>query len=277
MIQYIKKGVISLQGLLLGRRRNKSRGTLTSHFHDSYEIYFLAEGRMNYIIHDRIYEVHRHDAVLIPSGVIHNTSYGETPAERLLINFDISLLPDADKELCEVFSRRIISLREPYLSEFKDIYARLEREVLTESADSRRLASHYLAQLLIIFSRCETRSDEVQLSGYAVIMQSAMDYMNDNLSQPITLTDIAARYSLSPSFFSRKFKEQTGFCFSEYLMLMRIRYAKELLRREPLSVTEVAYASGFNDSSYFAKIFKRLVGVAPHKYKNAISANATDK
>jgi AraC-like DNA-binding protein len=61
-----------------------------------------------------------------------------------------------------------------------------------------------------------------------------------------------------------------GFSFREYLQALRVRRARALLADPDLSVTEVAYAAGFNDLSNFDKVFRKIVGVPPSAYRKAI-------
>ena len=76
---------------------------------------------------------------------------------------------------------------------------------------------------------------------------------------------------LSPSYLSRIFKKETGYTINEYLIQVRIEKAKRLLHRKDLRVTDVADAVGFDDQSYFTKVFRRMVGTTPLKYKMKIN------
>ena len=64
-----------------------------------------------------------------------------------------------------------------------------------------------------------------------------------------------------------RFKKSTGFGFSEYLTQVRMANAIYLLEHPGASVTDVAYQCGFNDSSYFAAVFKSIYGITPKKYQ----------
>ena len=101
---------------------------------------------------------------------------------------------------------------------------------------------------------------------YSEIMQKAVEYINSNFSSNITLFELSQKFSLSQSFFSRKFKEVTGFGLSEYITLVRIKNAEKMLCENKMSVTDIAFACGFNDSSYFASAFRKLIGITPLKY-----------
>ena len=69
-------------------KQENIRGSVaTQHYHNSYELYYMKNGKCSYFIHDRSYDVVSGDVILIPTGIIHRTNYGNKPHSRLLINF----------------------------------------------------------------------------------------------------------------------------------------------------------------------------------------------
>ena len=80
------------------------------------------------------------------------------------------------------------------------------------------------------------------------------------------LASLSQRFGVSPSYLSRSFKKLTGVGLNEYINISRITAAEKLLQSGNLSITEVAFSCGFNDSNYFAAVFKRVRGVTPKKY-----------
>ena len=244
----------------------KNKGfTTTSHFHSDYEIYYLSKGHVRYIIADRIFNLSAGDIALIPSGVIHNTSYDNELTERLLINFPGNTIQNT--ELLNIFSNGVIRLSEPKRFEFESLFKKICDEKERSDAYSRDLIISHLCEILVYLTRSAKRTVTPKLDGYSRIMQDAVEYINKNFSSDITLDDIARRSSLSRSFFSKKFKEVTGFGFSEYLTLVRIKAAEKLLSEGKKSITEIAFECGFNDSSYFASKFKDLIGTTPKRYQ----------
>ncbi|MBE6635009.1 MAG: helix-turn-helix domain-containing protein [Ruminococcaceae bacterium] len=260
-----------MKQIVVNRSIRKKKGVLTSHFHNVYEIYYLTEGHMRYIIADRIYPISKGDIVLIPQGVIHNTAYDSETASRLLVNFPGELI--ADKRLLECFDKSIVHASEDVAKEFEIVFGRLEKEKNRADAYSETLIRQYLTELLIIIARIDGAPPPPKLDGYSRIMQSAVEFINSSYQSEISLCSIAERFSLSKSFFSRKFKEVTGFGLSEYITLVRIKNAERMLDSTECSVTDIAFACGFNDSSYFTSTFKRIMGKTPLKYKKEIKNN----
>ena len=92
-------------------------------------------------------------------------------------------------------------------------------------------------------------------------------YIKDHLTDKLSLDQVAEQVYLSKSYFCRIIKEELGCTFTEYVNRLRIERSKVLLRSSGISIAEVACAVGFDDQSYFTRIFKKQTGVAPGKYR----------
>ncbi len=97
-------------------------------------------------------------------------------------------------------------------------------------------------------------------------VEKSILYMEQNYTQPITLEDVAKANGMSKYHFSRVFKSETSLTFSEYLNKRRIEAAKALMSEQRMNVSEASFAVGFNDVSYFSRIFRKLTGMAPSSY-----------
>ncbi len=95
-------------------------------------------------------------------------------------------------------------------------------------------------------------------------LKSAIDYIGDNLAdKELMLVDIASAAHMSPSHFSRLFKESTGLAPHQYVIERSVQRAKELLISTTLHIAEIAYLCGFAHQSHLNRHFKRLLGVNP--------------
>ncbi len=101
------------------------------------------------------------------------------------------------------------------------------------------------------------------------VIHKTIQYVRDNYSKKISLEEAASSVYLSPSYFSKVFKQEMGCNFNTYLNTVRIEKSKELLLNGSLRLVDIAYAVGFEDQSYFTKVFKKLTGVAPCKFKES--------
>jgi AraC family transcriptional regulator len=93
------------------------------------------------------------------------------------------------------------------------------------------------------------------------------DYINDNITTEIKLSDLANLAGISQFHFSRLFKKSLGISPNKYVIKQRIEKAKSLLKNPQLSVTEIAFLSGFNSHSHFGKHFRQLTGFTPKQYR----------
>lgn len=99
-------------------------------------------------------------------------------------------------------------------------------------------------------------------------IRRALSYMAEHFSEPLTLENVARAVELSPSYFSTLFHQVVGVNFREHLCRIRVEESKQLLASTDYSLTNIALAVGFADQSYFCKVFKRIVGMTPGKYRN---------
>lgn len=108
--------------------------------------------------------------------------------------------------------------------------------------------------------------------GYSSSIKEVINYITSNLTVDITISELAERYHVSPSTLSRKFKDDTKMSISNYVNYQRIELAKYYFEKGEESITEVSYNTGYNDSSYFTKVFKRVTGILPTDYIKSIKS-----
>jgi YesN/AraC family two-component response regulator len=92
-------------------------------------------------------------------------------------------------------------------------------------------------------------------------------YIQDNISDPLTVEELAKIVYLSPDHLTRLFKKKHGVTVIDYLTEQRMRLAAELLKQKRLSITMISAKTGYNNYSYFTKIFKKYYGVTPREYQ----------
>ena len=109
-------------------------------------------------------------------------------------------------------------------------------------------------------------SDNMATQSGGVISQ-AKAYILANYQKEISLDDVSRAVDISPYYFSKIFKEETGQNFIEYLTAIRMEKAKELLTGSGLSMKEICAQVGYADPNYFSRTFKKNVGLTPTEYK----------
>lgn len=107
----------------------------------------------------------------------------------------------------------------------------------------------------------------MQNEKYSVIVMNAMEYMEKHYSREISLTELAGKVGVTPNYFSRIFKEETGINFVDWLNKLRIEKAVQLLDDGTMKIYEVAEKVGFSNYKYFSAIFKKVLGCTPKQYQ----------
>jgi AraC family transcriptional regulator len=99
-------------------------------------------------------------------------------------------------------------------------------------------------------------------------LQQAISYINEHLTENLSLKDIAKVVGMSPFYFTNLFKQSTGMTAYQYVIYHRIERAKQLLRQQELSIAEVSEQVGFKSQSHFANIFRKHTNKNPKMYRS---------
>lgn len=260
------------------------------HYHSYFEFYYLLSGKRKFFLNNKVYLVENGDLMLIPKGEIHRTTYfSKGIHERIALCVTEEVLKNLIAEIGsdvwkECFIQRKLTIpvnRRGYLEEL------LER-LLVEfhlwecgSGDELSLAlcKRYCDEILMFFIRCQRQCacqcsqpskkdsifhDEMQ----NIEIENAALYMSEHFRENLTLKKMADLSCMSESYFSKRFKQVTGFGFKEYLNEIRLRNACDLLLTTNKSITEIASACGFMDSNYFGDAFRKKKHISPRQYRN---------
>lgn len=98
-------------------------------------------------------------------------------------------------------------------------------------------------------------------------IRRALRYMYDHYREHLELEQVADFAGLSPSYFSTLFRQTVGISFREHLNRIRVEESKQLLLNRDYTLADIAVSMGFPDQSYYCKVFKKIVGVTPGKYR----------
>lgn len=110
-------------------------------------------------------------------------------------------------------------------------------------------------------------------SGNSQIIRLAIQNVNESYKNKISLKTVANHLHTNPSYLSMLFKQEMGITFTDYLNQVRINRSCELLTNTSLSLIDVSLQAGFDDQSYFSKVFKKLKGITPKSYRNGNFTN----
>lgn len=248
-----------------------------SHYHNTYEIYYLVSGTRRQFVDHTIYDMKKGDLILIPKGSIHKTTaIVKNPHTRYLINFSEEYAESICREMGEksvksVFDTTVISIPESRREYILSLFDRMEEEYLERKSDkyADAMIKNYLSELFVFILRYNKRKrgGDIPEEIPEKEIQTAARFIYDNYDKDITLSKVAGYVHMSESYFSKKFKSVTGLNFSEYLVSTRMKRADELLLNTNKSIADIAAICGFSDANYFGDVFKKRKGVSPNKYR----------
>ncbi|MDO5423147.1 MAG: response regulator [Eubacteriales bacterium] len=115
-------------------------------------------------------------------------------------------------------------------------------------------------------SICCTLRDQKEEQSDSIV-KKAEAYIQEHFDKDISLDEVSREVNISPYYFSKIFKEESGENFIEYLTRIRIEKAKEMLENPSLSIKEVSAMSGYSDPNYFSRLFKKQTDMTPREYK----------
>ncbi len=125
----------------------------------------------------------------------------------------------------------------------------------------------WLAKIMSRFSDCVFDLRDVK---HVDVIYKALEYIKKNYMNKISLTEVAQVSNISASYFSKIFKEEMGTNFNNYLNEVRVNMSKRLLIDDSIPLVDVAFMSGFEDQSYYSKVFKKITGISPGKYRGSM-------
>ncbi len=173
-------------------------------------------------------------------------------------------------ELVSLFSRAAVQGGAPE-DEILEMSYRCQREVgYYNSLEGMAL---WLSKILHQFTDLVFASKDTE---YGTMIAQAIRYIRKHFTEHITLEDVSAAVSLSPNYFSRIFNAKMNISFTSYVNRLRVEEAQRLLLNTRLSLVEIAGAVGFEDQSYFTKVFKRIASLSPGQYRKRAGRFPTD-
>lgn len=108
-------------------------------------------------------------------------------------------------------------------------------------------------------------------------IQVAKEWIKSNLHENITIKKIAQQVYMNPNYFCDYFKNQTGETILDYVTTVRLEKAKELLEKTDLKIYDLALQVGYQDTKYFSRLFKQLIGQTPSQYRDQHFIPATER
>jgi AraC-like DNA-binding protein len=250
------------------------------HCHEHIEISIIEKGEGIFHIEGKDYPVRTGDIIVFNPGVYHKSilTNPENYTTEYYIGFtDINLRNAEPNTLPLLNSHCILSLGEEIRLEIFKIC----REMWIESRQARMgryfMLKAYLIQMILLLIR--EQEEEAPERNYGCIFKSPnknhvveqmIHYFNEHYAEKISLDQIGRNMYLSTFYLAKIFKSETGDTPINYLIHLRMKKAREIMKDSPeLSIQDIAAKVGYDDAYHFSKLFKKHYGIPPSVYKSS--------
>ncbi len=268
----ILKPVMNMQDTFMYKAKGRDPLYKTWHASDDNLLIYMHTDGGNIVLNDKIYAIKKGTLCFIASGCYHYTmpdfpeAYirtklffsnavlenirtllsGAPPLGCFCANAVYANLPDTIQKNTEFFLRELSSL-----------YSAPQNDVL------------FMGTLLSLLSYMDIYAVE-SVSRSSTPLQKAIFFINNHITEEINIDAICSAIPMSKYHFCRQFKKTMGLTVMEYILQTRLTLAKNALRKESKSVSQISAECGFSSLSYFCRVFKEHTGLSPLCYrKNA--------
>lgn len=228
---------------------------------DNFLIMYVVKGEGTLTVKGKSRIIKENDVMLINCYEQHGYKTSKS-LETLWIHFDGNVIRDYFNLLKGDLEHVVFSTEAPvipnHLKSIIDIFK--DGNIINEaliSCDIERI----LAELYTLSSKNTT----FKKSSF---VNDSILYIKSNFKDKISLQDIAESVSISPFHFSRIFKKETGYSPYEYILIVRINHAKNLLKTTNMLIKEISFECGFSSESNFITSFKKHTNMSPKQFRN---------
>lgn len=256
-----------------------------------HELVLIVKGRGQWKIKGELHDYAANDLLFVPPFVPHAfQDGGHEETEHLAIHFDfVAGTPSAGEVLADRAPYRVRFTHGLQIAQQRTLFAghRWARELVrvvseqnsggvVEAAQASTRLAGVLLELL------SEKKDERSVNDPGLLRQQArvnavVDHMRENLSGAIDHRVLEQVSKLSTSRLQTLFREVTGYPPLDFLRRLRVEEARRLLADQRLSVKEIAALTGFRDTSHLSKVFRRIDGLSPAHYREALLAGRQEK
>ena len=228
--------------------RNKGRG--------HHGFMYTIKGTEKYIFHDREICAVPGSVLYIPKGEAYTIEFNEELSVVITIDFEINNSSKM-RPFCIKFSNG---------TEIKSIFEETEKLWLKKTSEIIPMLKSNLYKITAFLIRRESTYSNSK--NYEKI-RDAVDYLHSSyLENGFKIESLFEMSDISPRYFETLFFDKFNMTPKEYITSLKLNHAKELLKSEKLSVSEIASALGYSDVYHFSKMFKKKTGYSPTEYKH---------
>ncbi len=256
-------------------RRGPSSPLQSDHSHIYYEVFYVQSGQCRFLLKDMVYSLKKGDFVYIVPGELHHAIFDMGDCDLITCYFKEDYIEHQifERWLPMKLPQNFSSFMGTIPALYQEDYYSLINQMIAECSGIDKFSDAFLAchlqEMVLFMTRHSVLNHETPslINTNDADILAATKYIYQNFRQHLTLEDVASIASLSPTYFSKKFKQVTGMGFKEYLNYVRLKHAQTALLTTSNTITDIALEYGFNDSNYFKDLFKKVYGKSPREYR----------
>lgn len=263
-------------------------GTIPKHWHRSLELSFTLKGKIDaFTINGKVYSPREGTILVINPNDVHSVSASTKKGEEnlaLSLLIPYSLMQEAlsdypyrtyylpsmeDQTAVQRYSyQKMLTIAE-------SLYRYMEKPTKNTSFKILSLVYDILYELSENFSFSRTLKNDLQqnTSNEFEWIDDVILYIQRHLTTPLTVNDLADRFYLTPSYFSRKFKKYMGIAVMEYVNEIRLREAFQQIVHTQKKIQAISDSCGFPNHKSFIRIFKKAYGITPIQYRKKLRSH----
>lgn len=241
------------------------------HWHKNLEIDYIVKGRMWTNLGGVDRDLYDGDYIFINSEAVHQTCGKEPdePVKYLVVLFSYSYIksyfPDFELYTFDV------NQNEQARARIRDLLKAIVFEVENPGEFSRLKIALAMNQIMMyLFTKCRSKREidtaSIPSDEEPEYITKAIDFINENYRERISLEDISSFVGLTPTYFSRYFKATTQKTFKSYLNMVRLKNTLIDIQQNGMSETRASLENGFPSVKAFIAVFKSVYGCAPSEY-----------
>lgn len=249
------------------------------HWHDCFEISYANSGSGVYEIENQKYPIEKGELIIVNNVQPHRMHAGKDGLNQFVIVFDPYLVWSGakntmDYKYIKAFANHSegfcnkISRSDEYFNDINNIIFEIKKEY-TEKVSGWQLMikAKLLILLTLLYRHFKPESTEGSKRKALLRLRPVIHHIEENYKDRIFCSDMAKIAGVTSQHFSAVFKESMGETFTEYVNSKRLESVKKQLVETEKPVTRIAYDCGFNNLSYFNKLFLSKTGLSPSEYR----------
>lgn len=225
------------------------------HSHNCFELNYILEGHYNVLADGKRSDIGAYDLIIYSPHCEHGSEFLSEHSDGINVWFNAEYPVNLQPCFAAV-KDQTCSLRW--------LFEQILSEYTAKRRDMDTVVSALLSTLVLYICRLLRETQSVSTDA---LMKNVLSYIDMNYYLDLNVSNLANMINVSKSYFHKLFRDKTGVSPLQYINNVRVKQAKDILRKTNASIVDVSATVGFEDVRYFSRLFKKSTGMSPNKYR----------